>query len=209
MKISLLNLGLRRRSRASLAAAGAVILGCSAVTTLMAPAAHADPIARALTDLTSRTAPYNTAAENFSYYSSGDTFAINCYVYGDAVGGPYGTETTWDMISGSGDFVPDALVYTGSNSEVVPRCATAVGTAVGNGNVVASTAPNRTDLYPFALGLGDRAELRCYTTGESVNGPYGTENVWDQLTIDYGWQTLYVPDALMYTGSNSAVVPHC
>ncbi len=194
----------------ALATAGAVLVGSLAAGVLIAPAAHADPTVRALTDINSRWAPYNTASPYGSYYYNNQTFTISCYVTGDAVGGPYGTETIWDMVSGSGDFVPDALVYTGSNSAVVPRCPTAVGRAIGSSTVGVYYAPSLSQMTPYySLAVGDRTELRCYTTGDSVSGPYGTENIWDQVTFDYGYQALYVPDALIYTGSNSAVVPHC
>ncbi len=199
----------KQRAKA-LIAAGAVLLGTLTASALAAPAAHADPTVRALTDINSRWAPYNTASPYGYYYSNNSTFAISCYVTGDAVGGPYGTETTWDMVTGDGDFVPDALVYTGSNSVVVPRCSSAVGRAIGNSTVGVYYGPHLNQMTSYySLAVGDRAELRCYTTGDSVSGPYGSETVWDQVTFGYGYQTYYVPDALIYTGSNSAVVPRC
>jgi hypothetical protein len=52
------------------------------------------------------------------------------------------------------------------------------------------------------LRLGEQIEIKCYTTGTRVSGPYGSENIWDQLTAN--WEgPMFVPDALIYTGSNS------
>ena len=49
------------------------------------------------------------------------TVDFDCYLNGDAVAGPYGTETIWDHLS-SGGFVSDAWVFTNNNGAVVPLC---------------------------------------------------------------------------------------
>lgn len=150
-------------------------------------------------------------------------FTISCYLTGDSVTGQYGTENIWDEVSTTnnagyvmyGGFVPDADVYTGSNSTVVPRCSNPVGTAIGNSPVQVMTgAGSGSNLTP--LNVGEKVAIRCYTTNSSawVSGPYGSEDIWDQLTMYNGWTVpnggpSWVPDALIYTGSNSAVVPHC
>jgi len=46
--------------------------------------------------------------------------------------------------------------------------------------------------------------IRCYSTGSSVTGKYGTTSLWNQLT-DGAW----ISDAMVNTGSNSAIVPAC
>jgi len=52
------------------------------------------------------------------------TIVIQCTAQGNAVTGPYGTETVWDRTSYDGleGFVSDAWVFTGSNSAVAPAC---------------------------------------------------------------------------------------
>lgn len=49
---------------------------------------------------------------------------IQCTAQGNAVTGPYGTETIWDRTSygGKTGFVSDAWVYTGTNNAVAPSC---------------------------------------------------------------------------------------
>ncbi|MFG2681887.1 SH3 domain-containing protein [Streptomyces sp. NPDC048392] len=51
----------------------------------------------------------------------GAKVAINCQRPGEWVAGPYGTSNIWDSI-GSGQYVSDAYVRTGSDGYVAPRC---------------------------------------------------------------------------------------
>lgn len=120
------------------------------------------------------------------------------------------------MVSGggyyaaNGYFVPDADIYTGSNSPVVPPCSATRGTAIGNEPVNVQYGPSTSSLVIDSVPLGENVEITCYSTGNWVNGPYGSENIWNHLTADIdGGAGEWVPDALIYTGSNSAVVPHC
>ncbi|MER6911034.1 peptidase [Streptomyces sp. NPDC000594] len=46
---------------------------------------------------------------------------INCQKTGERVSGPYGTTNIWDCI-GSGEFISDAYVQTGSDGYVAIRC---------------------------------------------------------------------------------------
>ena len=46
---------------------------------------------------------------------------ISCQVKGTSVKGPYGTSKLWDRI-GTGKYVPDSYVYTGSDGQVAPTC---------------------------------------------------------------------------------------
>ncbi|MFC8872802.1 SH3 domain-containing protein [Streptomyces sp. NPDC057148] len=46
---------------------------------------------------------------------------IYCQTSGTRVWGPYGTSNIWDNI-GSGQYVSDAYVRTGSDGYVAPRC---------------------------------------------------------------------------------------
>lgn len=53
-----------------------------------------------------------------------------CFEQGTSVTGPYSTENIWDRLA-SGGYVPDAWIYTGTNSSVVPPCSTGRGRATG------------------------------------------------------------------------------
>jgi hypothetical protein len=46
---------------------------------------------------------------------------IICQTTGTSVSGTYGTSNIWDRI-GSGRYVPDAYIYTGSDGRVAPNC---------------------------------------------------------------------------------------
>lgn len=54
----------------------------------------------------------------------GTTISIDCIAQGNAVTGPYGTETIWDHTSyrDRTGYVTDAYVYTGTNNAVAPPC---------------------------------------------------------------------------------------
>ncbi|CAL9535248.1 SH3 domain-containing protein [Streptomyces griseomycini] len=51
----------------------------------------------------------------------GASVRINCQTPGTWVSGPYGTSNIWDNI-GSGQYVSDAYIRTGSDGYVAPRC---------------------------------------------------------------------------------------
>ncbi|MEV5018922.1 SH3 domain-containing protein [Streptomyces sp. NPDC053780] len=51
----------------------------------------------------------------------GAKVAINCQMPGTRVSGPYGSSNIWDSI-GSGQYVSDTYVRTGSDGYVAPRC---------------------------------------------------------------------------------------
>ncbi|WP_164555647.1 MULTISPECIES: SH3 domain-containing protein [unclassified Streptomyces] len=53
--------------------------------------------------------------------SEGARVRINCQTTGTRVSGPYGTSNIWNNI-GSGQYVSDAYIYTGSDGYVAPRC---------------------------------------------------------------------------------------
>jgi uncharacterized protein YraI len=165
-------------------------------------------------------APYLASPSGHLTYSDFN-ITISCYLTGDTATGPYGSENVWDEVSGGevsggtglqvGTFVPDADLYTGSNSPIVPPCSTALGQTIGGNPVPAYNGPGTNNTLISNVASGTKLELRCFTTGTTVSGPYGSENIWDLITVAYfglGDQT-WVPDALVYTGSNSAVVPHC
>ncbi|MFF9375865.1 SH3 domain-containing protein [Streptomyces griseoluteus] len=52
---------------------------------------------------------------------AGSSVTIYCQTPGTTVTGPYGTSNIWDNI-GSGEYVSDAYVHTGSDGYVTGRC---------------------------------------------------------------------------------------
>ncbi|MEU1082448.1 SH3 domain-containing protein [Streptomyces sp. NPDC005908] len=52
----------------------------------------------------------------------GARVSITCQTTGTKETGPYGTSNVWDNI-GSGHYISDVYVYTGSDGYVAPRCA--------------------------------------------------------------------------------------
>ncbi|BDH15867.1 peptidase [Streptomyces hygroscopicus] len=56
-----------------------------------------------------------------STLAEGARIQIRCQRHGQSVSGPYGTSDIWDCI-GSGQYVSDAYVRTGSSGMVAPRC---------------------------------------------------------------------------------------
>jgi uncharacterized protein YraI len=54
------------------------------------------------------------------------------------------------------------------------------------------------------LPAGSSIPIRCQCPGESVSGPYGTSNIWDNIA-----NAQFVADAYVKTGSDGYVAPHC
>ncbi|WNZ09466.1 SH3 domain-containing protein [Streptomyces sp. 11x1] len=54
------------------------------------------------------------------------------------------------------------------------------------------------------LSEGARVPIYCQTPGQTISGPYGTTNLWDN--IDNGQ---YISDAYVYTGSDGYVAGRC
>ncbi|MGW5355220.1 hypothetical protein ACWERV_32465 [Streptomyces sp. NPDC004031] len=206
-----------RRLRA-LGTSALLVAGALGTGVLGATAAHADATATMTGyDVPEALAPYRSSTvETIPAYLD-LAFDITCYVTGETVSGTYGASNIWDMVSSvgpygaNGTFIPDALVYTGSNSPVVPHCSSALGHIIGNGPVVVRSG--RGGGYSSVgdnLSVGEYVEIACYGVGQAVTGPYGTETLWDKLTegpVNSSGE--WIPDALVYTGSNSAVVPPC
>ena len=208
-----------RKPRArTLAAAGLLVLTTLSTGVLTATTASADVSVHTIADSTPESlAPYVSSEIDTIPYEP-TVISISCYLTGDTVDGPDGPEDIWDLVSSggpvyvqAGTFVPDADVYTGSSSPVVPPCSMTFGMAIGNDPVKIRSGPGGGYTWDAndVVGLGDYAAIKCSVTGEAVTGPYGTETTWDELTATFATAPAYVPDALMYTGSNSAVVPHC
>jgi hypothetical protein len=144
-------------------------------------------------------------------YATGPTRPMNsalwivCYVNGQAISGPYGTSTIWDL-SDDGYYYTDAWLYTGSNNPVVPACAakTVKIDSHATGGVSGHKGPDNSYAAGPTHAMNSALSIVCYVNGQSIAGPYGTTNIWDLSDDGY-----YYTDAWLYTGSNGAVVPHC
>ncbi|MES2316099.1 MAG: peptidoglycan DD-metalloendopeptidase family protein [Pseudomonadota bacterium] len=71
-------------------------------------------------DLNVRSGP-GTSYSIVDSLSDGAAVHISCQTTGTTVTGTYGTSNLWDKI-GSGRYVPDAYIYTGSDGRVAPNC---------------------------------------------------------------------------------------
>jgi hypothetical protein len=75
---------------------------------------------------------------NYSIIGSiaqGTEVFIDCVGNGTAVSGPFGTTTLWDEI-GSGRWVTDAFVKTGTNNPIAMPCRTSPALGGGSGSIV-------------------------------------------------------------------------
>ena len=144
-------------------------------------------------------------------YSAGPTHPANsaiwivCYMYGQSIAGPYGTESVWDL-GDDGYYYSDAWIWTGSNSPVVPQCSlrTVTVDSHATGGDSGHTGPGNAYAAGPTHAAGTPIQIACYVNGQSITGPYGTETIWDLGTDGY-----YYSDAWLWTGSNGAVVPAC
>ncbi|MEU5524999.1 SH3 domain-containing protein [Streptomyces sp. NPDC047860] len=87
--------------------------------TTMAAAAASYPVAPGY-QLNVRSGP-GTGYSIVKVLPEGARVRINCQTPGTRVSGPYGTSNIWDNI-GSGQYVSDAYIHTGSDGYVAPRC---------------------------------------------------------------------------------------
>ncbi|MFF0091236.1 SH3 domain-containing protein [Streptomyces canus] len=54
------------------------------------------------------------------------------------------------------------------------------------------------------LPEGAKVPIYCQTPGTSVTGPYGTSNIWDNIS-----NSQYISDAYVMTGSDGYVADRC
>ncbi|MGH3660091.1 MAG: peptidoglycan DD-metalloendopeptidase family protein, partial [Micromonosporaceae bacterium] len=71
-------------------------------------------------NLTVRSGP-GTSYSSAGSLANGATVNISCQTNGETVTGTFGTSKIWDKV-GSGKYVSDAYVYTGSDGMVAPAC---------------------------------------------------------------------------------------
>jgi uncharacterized protein YraI len=138
------------------------------------------------------------------------TIDIRCTDVGDTVTGPYGASMIWDVTTYAAKtgYVPDALVYTGTNNPVAPAC-------VGNGNGRVWHSPclqlraRTTASGPVraCVPKGQVVIINCMKQGQAVRGPWATSTVWDHTT--YNGASGYLPDAWVYTATANPVARVC
>nr|WP_258563848.1 SH3 domain-containing protein [Streptomyces himalayensis] len=51
---------------------------------------------------------------------------------------------------------------------------------------------------------GAKVPIFCQTPGQTITGPYGTTNLWDNIADGE-----YISDAYVFTGSDGYVAPRC
>ncbi|MEU9866114.1 hypothetical protein AB0D99_35135 [Streptomyces sp. NPDC047971] len=54
------------------------------------------------------------------------------------------------------------------------------------------------------LPVGSWVSIRCQTPGQTVTGPYGTTNIWDNIAAGE-----FISDAYVQTGSDGYVARRC
>lgn len=198
--------------RSLLATAAAISLLAAGFTISAAPSARASTWVTTTT-VTVRSGPgdSNTA---LSTLAAGTAVDFYCFVAGEKVTGSYGTEDIWDALDGGG-YVPDALVYTGSNTPVVSACPSAqFGTGTypvawtGGSGVQARTGTSTGDGgVGGILPDGQLATVTCETSGETLTDSAGyTSSLWDELQGGG-----YVPNAYLDTEVNGPTpgLPAC
>jgi hypothetical protein len=144
----------------------------------------------------------------------GTTVSFDCFVAGQDVSGPYGTEDLWDALD-SGGYIPDALVFTGSNSAVVPACPSAqfgtgsypIAWTGGSGAQPRSGPSTGAAADAGVIADGTLVGVACETTGDTVtDSATFTSNLWDELSNGG-----YIPNVDLDTQVNGSTpgVPSC
>lgn len=128
----------------------------------------------------------STAGPVVRTIAAGAAVSLDCFSYGQAVAGPYGTSTIWYRLSGGG-WVTDALLETGSNNPVTGACSTS-GRAWGQ-----TTATN--------TGIWDQCTWGAKEKFREYSGVYpnitGNAKQWYDTARAAGWTT--VLDAQAYS----------
>jgi len=108
--------------RASFNGAGALYFGTRNYTSQnsCSSGGHVGRVNTAGAPLTVR-AGASTSTAAVGSVADGATVTISCQKRGESITGTYGTSTLWDKI-GTGRFIADAYVSTGSDGQVAPTC---------------------------------------------------------------------------------------
>jgi cell wall-associated NlpC family hydrolase len=148
----------RRHQLAAASAAVVVTVACGSAIAASA-ADHASGVVRTTGPaLTVRAQPSSGSAA-VGTRLNGATITIVCQVYGQSVTGTYGTTRVWDRL-GSGGFVSDAFVHTGSDGLVAPLCRDSDGptpaptTRAAKVRATIAAATSMTGRYPYSWGGG-------------------------------------------------------
>jgi hypothetical protein len=162
-------------------------------------------VSQATGGVTGHAGPGNQYQVGPTNYAKSSPIWIVCYVNGQSIAGPYGTEVTWDL-SDDGWYYSDAWLYTGTNGPAVPPCSlkTVSIASQATGGVTGHTGPGNQYAAGPNHAKSTPIQIACYVTGQSITGPYDTTAIWD-LAVGGYWYT----DAWLYTGTNGAAVPHC
>ncbi|MCX5050107.1 MULTISPECIES: SH3 domain-containing protein [unclassified Streptomyces] len=92
--------------------------------------------------------------------------------------------------AGTGEAIAAATVKT---YQVAPGFRVNVRSGPGTGYTVVRVLPE-----------GSRVPIYCQTPGTNVAGPYGTSNIWDNVSNGE-----YISDAYVLTGSDGYVASRC
>jgi uncharacterized protein YraI len=130
--------------------------------------------------LTVRAAP-GTSFDAWDTVADGAHVTILCQTSGTSVSGTYGTSSIWDMI-GSGGFVSDAYMYTGSDGRVAPDC-----DYVGSPPRANPRGKDAAISYEFAR-LGSTAEEGWCMRFQAQAYGWGASG-WDTAEIGGDWET--------------------
>ncbi|WP_455362640.1 peptidase [Streptomyces sp. SYSU K21746] len=98
---------------------------------------------------------------------------------------------------------------TGERAESAGEVATAAAEAarypVASGvRVNVRSGPGTAYRIVKVLPLGATVPINCQKPGETITGPYGTTNLWDNIANGQ-----FVSDAYVNTGSDGYVAPRC
>lgn len=86
----------------------------------------------------------STSSNAVSCIPEATAVAVDCVAAGDAIGGPFGTESVWDHTSyGGTGFVPDADIYTGTNNAIAGPCPSIPQPPVALGGTLPPAGLNR------------------------------------------------------------------
>jgi cell wall-associated NlpC family hydrolase len=131
-----------------------VVAGGIALCGAAAANAAAGTVNTAGAPLTVRSGP-GTGYTSVGTVADGTPVTISCQTAGTSVTGTYGTTTIWDKI-GTGRFVSDAYVFTGSDGRVAPDCSD-TGTVAARVTATTDAAKAMTGKYPYSWGGGNYA----------------------------------------------------
>ena len=106
--------------RASFNGSAAFYFGTHSYTSRNCAGGATGTVNTAGSPLTVRSGP-STGSSAVGTVADGATVTISCQIRGESVTGTYGTTTLWDRI-GTGRYISDAYVYTGSDGQVAPNC---------------------------------------------------------------------------------------